>query len=976
MSDSPPTAFLRYAKAAVDTARNAAEVVRFGGLETGEQPSPYDVVEQGQHHALRRYFPAALPTGGLPVVLIPPLMMTSEVWDVSPASSAVVSLHEAGTDVWVVDFGDPGRAPGGQERTLTDHVVAVSAAVDKVHEVTGRNVVLTGYSQGGMFAYQAAAYRRGAGIDSVVTFGAPVDIRAPLPVPVSPEVAARLARSLVESGLLRHITLPGWASRTGFKLLSPAKTVQGRVSFLLALHDREALLPRERQRRFLDSEGFTAWSGPAIAELLEQFVSHNRMLEGGFVIEDRLVTLADLALPILTVVGSTDSIGHPDSVRAIRRAAPRAQVYELTVPTGHFGLVVGSSANARSWPGVVEWARWRSAGGELGGDIVRAEDVPAEPAVVRGANASAAALVQAAGFGVGAGRIAVGTAKQALRMAKGVLSEAPAQLTRLARAEHLDPTSRISLGLLLDEQAKKSPGDVTFLFGDRAFRQAEVKHRVDSIVKGLLSVGIRHGDRVGVLMTTRPSAFTLVSGLSRLGATAVLLRPDGELAREAALGKVSWVVTDPEHVARASELPSVTWLALGGGADPRLLPGVIDLERIDPDQIVVPSAYRANPHQGRDLAFVMFTGEGAGTRAIPITNRRWAQSALGTAAAAALEPGDTVYSTTPIHHSSALLMSVGGAIAGGARFAMATADDPDTFWDEVRRYGVTHVSYTWTSLHAITAAAVNAAEAHHPIRMFMGSGMPRNLWQRVGERFPGTQVLEFYASAGSSAILANLKGEPVGSLGRSLPGTTEVKIAAYSLADRALEVGPDGLGRECSVDEVGLLLSRVTAADPLGDEVPLRSVFASGDCWRSSGDLFLRDERRHYWRVDSVAALVDTAHGTLIPAAATYALGTVPAVDLCVAYGVPDCGTQLLVAATTLRPKATLTAKDLAAAFAKTPKFSRPEYVHVVKALPVTTWHRPLWRGLQAEGIPRPVRGRTVWRLAADRSTYELVRQR
>ena len=42
------------------------------------------------------------------------------------------------------------------------------------------------------------------------------------------------------------------------------ETAKGRVDFLRQLHDREALLPGQ-QRRFLDSEGWIAWSGPAIA---------------------------------------------------------------------------------------------------------------------------------------------------------------------------------------------------------------------------------------------------------------------------------------------------------------------------------------------------------------------------------------------------------------------------------------------------------------------------------------------------------------------------------------------------------------------------------------------------------------------------------------------------------------------------------------------------------------------------------------
>jgi leucyl aminopeptidase (aminopeptidase T) len=67
---------------------------------------------------------------------------------------------------------------------------------------------------------------------------------------------------------------------------------------------------------------------------------------------ERLLTLADIACPILSVVGTIDEIAPAAGVRAIRRAAPRADVYELALPAGHFGLVVGSRANAVTWPAV------------------------------------------------------------------------------------------------------------------------------------------------------------------------------------------------------------------------------------------------------------------------------------------------------------------------------------------------------------------------------------------------------------------------------------------------------------------------------------------------------------------------------------------------------------------------------------------------------------------------------------------------
>src|SRR5881397_2994947 len=117
------------------TAQGALEVARFGGFETGEAPSPFEVVARRPVYRLRHYFPES--GGGPPLLLVPPLMLASEVYDVSPASSAVTILHAHGADPWVVDFGAPEREEGGLERTLTDHVLAVSDAVDRVCEYTG-----------------------------------------------------------------------------------------------------------------------------------------------------------------------------------------------------------------------------------------------------------------------------------------------------------------------------------------------------------------------------------------------------------------------------------------------------------------------------------------------------------------------------------------------------------------------------------------------------------------------------------------------------------------------------------------------------------------------------------------------------------------------------------------------------------------------------------------------------------------------
>src|SRR5215475_14100656 len=340
---------------------NALELARAGRL-TAPYGAPFELVHEERVYRLRRYARDAVATApAAPLLLVPPLMVASEVYDISPDVSAVAYLTNAGVDVWLADFGAPEREEGGMSRTLDDHVRAVSDAIDRVHAATGRDVHLAGYSQGGMFCYQAAAFRRSAGLASIVTMGSPVDLRRHLKVgeDASERLLAGL-RAAISWPLARIEGLPGMFTSTGFKLLSARKEAMQLVDFVRNLHDRQALEKREAKRLFLGGEGFVAWPGPAFRKFVDVVIVGNRMASGGFVIDGHTVTLADLASPILYFVGSRDEMGRPPAVRGIRKAAPKVDtMYEVPLKAGHFGLVVGSTALGVTWPSIVEWLRWR-----------------------------------------------------------------------------------------------------------------------------------------------------------------------------------------------------------------------------------------------------------------------------------------------------------------------------------------------------------------------------------------------------------------------------------------------------------------------------------------------------------------------------------------------------------------------------------------------------------------------------------------
>jgi putative long chain acyl-CoA synthase len=788
-----------------------------------------------------------------------------------------------------------------------------------------------------------------------------------------PASLAPAAADFMADHVFSRIDIPGWLARTGFQMLDPIKTAQSRLDFLRQLHDREALLSREQQRRFLASEGWIAWSGPAIAELLKQFIAHNRMMSGGFSIHGDLVTLSDINCPVLAVIGEVDDIGQPASVRGIKRAAPQADVYEFLIRAGHFGLVVGSKAASQTWPTVAEWVRWIDGSGEMPDGVAPMALRPAEPTESGVTFSSRVAHTTAAAteLAMSLAKTAADAILAANKSARTLAIETYRTLPRLARLGQINDHTRISLGRIMSEQARDAPQGECLLFDGRVHTYEAVDRRINNVVRGLIEVGVRQGAHVGVLMETRPSALVAIAALSRLGAVAVLMPPDVDLATAARLGSVSEIIADPSYLEAARRL-NLRVLVLGGGESRDLhLPehaDVTDMEKIDPDVVDLPGWYRPNPGLARDLAFVGFSSIGGDLVARQITNYRWALSAFGTASAANLGRADTVYCLTPLHHQSGLLVSLGGAVVGGSRIALSRELRPDRFLQEIRQYGVTVVSYTWAMLREVIDDPAFSLTGSHPVRLFIGSGMPTGLWKRVVDVFQPAHVVEFFATTDGQAVLANVSGAKLGAKGRPLPGGGDVELAAYDVEDDLILEDDRGFVRRAETNEVGVLL-----AHPRGPVDPTasvkRGVFAPADTWVSTEYLFRRDEDGDYWLVDNRGSVIHTERGPVYASPINDAVGRLGAVDLAVTYGVDVNGHQLAVTALTLCPGGSIPTADLSEALTDLPVGNPPDIVHVVPEMKLSASYRPLVSPLRAEGIPKP--SRNAWYLDPDTNRYK-----
>jgi putative long chain acyl-CoA synthase len=262
-------------------------------------------------------------------------------------------------------------------------------------------------------------------------------------------------------------------------------------------------------------------------------------------------------------------------------------------------------------------------------------------------------------------------------------------------------------------------------------------------------------------------------------------------------------------------------------------------------------------------------------------------------------------------------------------------------------------------------------EKNNPVRLFAGSGMRADVWRQLVDRFGPAGVLELYASTEANTVLANAAGRKVGSLGRPLPGSPELAVAAYDFATQDLV--RDGRGRlvRARLDEPGMLVAQLTPRADIAHIDPkrlIRDAFEVGDTWFVTGDLAKVDTLGDYTFVDKPEHMIMTKQGPVASTRVEDGIYACDCVALCVVIGRPDpddAAHQIPIAAIQLG--APLDVAALSKAVAALPEYARPREVRIVEEVPLTDGYRPIKR----RAFDQPTGSLYRWNQRAQR--YETV---
>jgi polyhydroxyalkanoate synthase len=321
---------------------------------------PRTLIDQGTLREVYHYRPAAhVRDRGEPVLLVTPLAAPALCYDLRRGCSLVEHLVEAGRPTYLVEYGAVSFADRdlGMERWIDEIAPAAVRAVSA--HAGGQRVHLVGWSLGGTFALLAAAADTGLPIASITVLGSPFDVRGvPLVAPLRPLLELTEGLPGGWSALNRIYQAVGGAPqpllRWAFQLSSVQRLVTKPLAIAGHLDDTDYLAQLEAVDRL--TANMVAYPGRTFGQLYHRLLKGNALVGGTFDLDDRTISVADIAVPVLVLAGANDGIAPTGTVKAlVPLLTGSAEARFEIVPGGHLGMLTGRGARTGTWPVIDAW---------------------------------------------------------------------------------------------------------------------------------------------------------------------------------------------------------------------------------------------------------------------------------------------------------------------------------------------------------------------------------------------------------------------------------------------------------------------------------------------------------------------------------------------------------------------------------------------------------------------------------------------
>jgi len=295
-----------------------------------------------------------------PLVLVAPLAVNMLIYDLFPQRSLVRYLRARGFELYMVDWGRPGKYHNHLSLSsyFSDYLPKLLV---QVRRHSGKQQLsLHGWSFGGLFSLCYAALGQDPDIKNLVLVGAPTDYHRNGALGAQYRRFSRRAKWIrsstglrihdVPAGLLRS---PGWVNSLAFKLTNPVGSLQGYWNLVKNLHDRDFVSAHATNGAFLDD--MVAYPGGVIQDIIRYLWTDNVVAHGQLPMEGTEGNLNQVTANVLNITGASDPIVTPECSQAMEPLIRSKDRTFITIEGGHMGILGSAAAQKQSWGRIADW---------------------------------------------------------------------------------------------------------------------------------------------------------------------------------------------------------------------------------------------------------------------------------------------------------------------------------------------------------------------------------------------------------------------------------------------------------------------------------------------------------------------------------------------------------------------------------------------------------------------------------------------
>jgi len=283
-----------------------------------------------------------------PILIVYALVNTYKMLDIQPDRSYIKNLLNAGFDVYLIDWGYPGKAD--RFLSMDDYVNGyINNCVDFIRKKNRiEKINILSICQGGTLSviYSSLFPNK---IKNLVTHVTPIDFST------NDGLLFKWSRDMDFDKLVdaNHGLVPGDFLNQGFDMLKPMMKVQKQQTLSNSLDDKDKLMNFLRMEKWISESPDQA--GECFRQFMKELYQQNKLIKGELEVGNKKVNLKNLTSPLLNIYATEDHLVPPAATIPLNDYVGSKDKELYSFKGGHIGVFVGGKSQKELAPAVTKW---------------------------------------------------------------------------------------------------------------------------------------------------------------------------------------------------------------------------------------------------------------------------------------------------------------------------------------------------------------------------------------------------------------------------------------------------------------------------------------------------------------------------------------------------------------------------------------------------------------------------------------------